>query len=227
VSDNAVTPLLSQTIFFWTLLVRQILRYYDSHPHKRPKPRLKILAADESSAPQRLVISEQAQAQIREIFELFDTDGGGTIASQEVDAALFALGFQPSTGSAEATHRGSFLDLDEIGENRSRSISLEEFTLLMKGELIGSSPLEGIWSAFSTLSQDSQAAEGQQPWAAAGERESWGSVTLEGLRRACREYDVKLTEDELVCMMEEVDIDGDGAVDKEEFLNVMRNAPWF
>ena len=57
-----------------------------------------------------------------------------------------------------------------------------------------------------------------------------GAVFLfqgEGLRRACREYDVRLTEEELFCMMEEVDIDGDGTVDKEEFLNIMRHAPWF
>jgi centrin-3 len=186
---------------------------------------VKALAAADHTISQTLEISDQAKAQISEIFDLFDTDGSGTIASNEVDAAMFALGFQPSSfaGSAEGDRRGSLLDLDAISEDGTRSITLKEFTLLMKGELIGSSPLEGIWSAFTTLSQDGQGAAGRQ----AGEREGWGSVTLEGLRRACREYDVRLTEEELVCMMEEVDIDGDGTVDKEEFLNIMRHAPWF
>jgi Ca2+-binding EF-hand superfamily protein len=191
-------------------------------------PSAEGMALDEVTTPRGLVITAQEQAQIREIFELFDTDGGGTIASNEVDAALFALGFQPSTisGSGKA-RRASLLDLDSLSEDGTRTISLEEFTLLMKGELIGSSPLEEIWAAFSTLSEDSHVAAGRLPEPDAGGRVGWGMVTLEGLRRACREYDVRLTEDELRCMMEEVDADGDGTVDKEEFLNIMRNAPWF
>jgi Ca2+-binding EF-hand superfamily protein len=224
-SSDPALPLNPQTVFFWTLLVRQILRYYNTHPHKRRK--MQGLAAEDIT-PRSLSISAQEQAQIREIFELFDSDGSGTIASNEVDAAMFALGFQPSTlDSTAAKRRGSYLDLESLSEDGSRSISLEEFTLLMKGELICSSPLEEIWAAFSTLSEDSSVAAGKLPGEDAGGQEGWGSVTLDGLRRACREFDVRLTEDELICMMEEVDVDGDGSIDKEEFLNIMRNAPWF
>jgi Ca2+-binding EF-hand superfamily protein len=137
---------------------------------------------------------------------------------------MFALGFQPTSlaGDGGSKRRGSLLNA--ISEN-GQAITLEEFTLLMKGELIGNSPLEGIWSAFTTLSQDCQNAAGLVQ--VSGEEEGWGFVTLNGLRRACREYDVRLTEEELVCMMEDVDADGDGTVDKEEFLNIMRHAPWF
>ena len=34
------------------------------------------------------------QSHIREIFNMFDTDGGGTIDAGELDVALVALGFQ-------------------------------------------------------------------------------------------------------------------------------------
>jgi Ca2+-binding EF-hand superfamily protein len=39
-------------------------------------------------------LSEAQAAQIKEIFYLFDTDGGGTIDTQELGFAMVALGFQ-------------------------------------------------------------------------------------------------------------------------------------
>ena len=213
----------SQTIFFWILLVRQILRYYDAHPQKRPTPTFELnMLGKNFSDSQSLEISEQEKEQIREIFELFDTDGSGKINNSEIDAAMFALGFKRSSivNTAKNSLSGGSLVLDTISKDGSRSISLEAFTLLMKGESVGRSPLEGIWSAFTTISQCAERRAGT-------EQDGWGSVTLEGLRRACSEYDVKLTEDELVSMMKDADVDGNDMVDKVEFLNIMRHAPWF
>ena len=227
---NEVTVVCPQTIFFWILLVRQIMRYFDAHPQKRPTPpsELKSLDTGIFSDFQSLEISEQEQDQIHEIFELFDTDGSGKLNNHEIDAAMFALGFKrPSVFNAgpgaKNTLGGASLVLNTISEDGSRSISLEAFTLLMKGELIGSTPLDGIWSAFTTISQYS---ESRLPGAGT-EQDGWGSVTLDRLRRACREYDVMLTEDELVSMIKDADVDGNGVVDKTEFLDIMRHAPWF
>jgi Ca2+-binding EF-hand superfamily protein len=221
-----------QTIFFWILLVRQILRYYDAHPQKRPTPNLKLYTHNTENffGSHSLEISEQEQEQICEIFELFDTDGSGKINNFEIDAAMFALGFKRSSvvnaaAGTKNTLNGGSLVLDTISEDGSRSISLEAFTVLMKGESIGSTPLEGIWSAFATISQNTNTSKRLS--GAGTEHDGWGSVTLEGLRCACREYDVRLTEDELVSMMKDADVDGNGVVDKTEFLNIMRHAPWF
>ncbi len=41
-----------------------------------------------------LALSEAEEAQIRESFLLFDTDGGGTIDTKELGIAMAALGFQ-------------------------------------------------------------------------------------------------------------------------------------
>ena len=41
-----------------------------------------------------LALSEAQEAQIKESFLLFDTDGGGTIDTKELGIAMVALGFQ-------------------------------------------------------------------------------------------------------------------------------------
>jgi Ca2+-binding EF-hand superfamily protein len=179
-------------------------------------------------------LSEQQESQIHEIFDLFDTDGGGSIDSQELDAAMFALGFQPSGRGRSSSHRrktetpGQSL-LDTIDSDGSRSISLAEFTSLMKGELMGRSPLEEIWAAFSVLSKDETLHEGwvAPPASATKSGTDWGKVTLEGLRRACKEFDVRMSEQELEYMHKEADVDSGGSVDKNEFMRIMDNSPWF
>ena len=227
---HVVTPLYLQTIYFWTLLVRHILQDYDNHPHKRPIPNLEFETPQTGAlfCTQSLEITKEEKEMICDIFELFDTDGSGKINNHEIDAAMLALGFKRSTLMNSAPTKqslsGGSLILDSISEDGSRSISLEAFTLLMKGEAIASSPLAGIWSAFIFLSQY---AIRRPPGQDTEKLDGWGYVTLEGLRHACREYDVKLSEEELVSMMQDADIDGDGMVDKTEFLNIMRHAPWF
>ncbi len=199
----------------------------------RPKPPPRI-ADDLSSCASTIELSQQQQSQIREIFDLFDTDGGGSIDSLELDAAMFALGFQPpesTRGSSFQKNRGKQGKklLDTIDSDGSRSISLSEFTSLMKGELFGRGPLEEIWAAFSVLSKAETLGVGwvAPPVSKTGHGEEWGQVSMEGLRRACKEFDVRLSEKELTFMLKEADVDGSKTVDRAEFMLIMDNAPWF
>jgi Ca2+-binding EF-hand superfamily protein len=50
---------------------------------------------------------------------------------------------------------------------------------------------------------------------------------LEMLQRACKEFDVKLTDRELVYMIDEVDSDGNGWVEEAEYVRIMSLSPWF
>jgi hypothetical protein len=163
-----------------------------------------------------------------------DTDGGGSIDSLEKDAAMYALGFQPSASQvrqapqAAARHSppagaapscglgGSAADLLA---DASQTITLLEFTTLMKGEHVMRDPVEAIWAAFTELSGGGDAGGGGGP--------DPGAVTVDALRRACIKYDVKLSEDELQQLIDDLDADGDGSVDRAEFMRLMRQAPWF
>ena len=47
-----------------------------------------------------------------------------------------------------------------------------------------------------------------------------GKINLNDLRRVARELGEGLEEEELVAMIDEFDLDGDGAIDREEFLSI-------
>jgi Ca2+-binding EF-hand superfamily protein len=218
-----------QTTFFWVLLVRQILRYYDLNPASRP-----ATAAADNDSPEvcAIKLSQQQHEQIREIFELFDTDGGGSIAATEMDAAMLALGFKTSkhiqtNGKSQNAH-GSDMDSDlkKIDKDGSKTITLDEFTAMMTGEALGLGPLEAIWSAFSAMSHSDNLCDGPAGSGSGGD-DGWGVISIDGLRRACKMFDVKLSEDELQYMFSEIDTNGDGTVDRMEFMRVVKNAPWF
>ena len=60
-----------------------------------------------------------------------------------------------------------------------------------------------------------------------GDRPGSGGITVERLRRACRRYNVGLSDLEAVAMVKEADRDGSGAVSREEYVNIMKNTGWF
>ena len=184
---------------------------------------LSQILEDVSTSASPLEVSEQEEKQIKEIFDLFDTDGGGSIDVHELNAAMFALGFHPD--HPQVNHSQSVPtaspDMDRMDPDGSRSITLEEFSKLMKGEVMGKGPLEEIWAAFSSLSR------ADMQHAADAADEGWGVITLGGLKLACKEYNVMLNDEELAAMMEEVDTDKDGWIGRDEFMAVMANAPWF
>ncbi len=210
--------IISQVVFFWILLVRQIMQFYNTNPEKIPKPASEGWVSTNSKQG-HIELSEQEQTQIKNIFDLFDTDGGGSIDSDEMDAAMFALGFQPA----------SERNCDRISGQESRQVTLNDFTSMMKGEMMITSPLDAIWAAFASLSSENN---GDQVPATASEKkqvscDGWGTVTIEGLRRACREFNILMSDEELKDMMGAADMDSGGTVDREEFMRIMHHAPWF
>jgi hypothetical protein len=108
-----------------------VLRRFDSDPALCLPP----LPPDESGGPggggggMRIALSESQEAQIREIFNLFDTDGGGSIDRREMDFAMVALGFQSKGGQANAATAERIEAIVADG-----TVTLEEFSALMTGE---------------------------------------------------------------------------------------------
>jgi Ca2+-binding EF-hand superfamily protein len=50
--------------------------------------------------------------------------------------------------------------------------------------------------------------------------ENKGRITLQDLQRVARELQENLQDDELLAMIEEFDMTGDGSISREEFLNI-------
>ncbi len=198
-------------MFYWTLLARHLDQYFDANPDLKP-------VVDCNSMPIRQVnLSTQQEEQIKEIFELFDTDGGGTIDRDELKAAMTALGFQ-ETKKRKGKHRRSDSELviEAIDADQSDGVSLEEFRSLMTGELTMSDPLEDVKAVFKALTS-MKGDPSDQP----------NVITLSRLRAAAQEFNVRLSDEELRVMMNEVDTGGDQTVSEEEFMKIMTLSPWF
>ena len=203
-----------QCTFFWTLLVNQILQYYYANPKLCPKINPLIFQGSAGlsalSGPPKLSLSPKEDEQIKEIFDLFDTDGGGTMDKRELDAAKFALGFDRSKQKQASDRRGQSSDL----------ITLEEFSSMMKGDTQGRGPYDSVWMVFSLLSQGGSES-GADPGAGGV------GITLEAVRQACQTFSVRLSEDETQEMMAEADPEGSGRVDLNNFFRIVGSAPWF
>jgi Ca2+-binding EF-hand superfamily protein len=237
-------------VFFWSLLARHISMHLEKHPEIRP-PASKVDATKTKS----IELSPQQEAHIKEIFDLFDTDGGGTIDAEELNSAMIALGFrrqgqtnsQFSSINSEAGSPGGNGYVTSRSESETglssmegkqdgtaaamgdnEGIKLDKFTSLMKGELTGRDPQEEIRTTFAAFSIWHQGKSGNSSDVQMGKEDFVVKpITLEMLQRTCREFDVKLTNKELSCMIEEVDSDGNGCVEEAEYVRIMSLSPWF
>jgi Ca2+-binding EF-hand superfamily protein len=201
-----------QAIFFWTLLVRQIARFYHANPILRAQQLPAALALHDchnkgkANDSNELELSPQETQQIKEIFDLFDTNGGGSIDQKELGAALYALGFQSEIASTTK------FDLP------NNSATLADFIMIMKGQKSNSCQHEDLWLSFSILSRQGRPGN---------IREEMPVIKLDSLKHVCHEFEVRLTADELVYMMNEADYDNSGSVDIHSFMRILRRTPWF
>ena len=189
-------------------MARHISQHFDTNPSLKP------VLQGQKREQRQITLSKKQEDQIRAIFELFDTDGGGTIDRQELSIAMCALGFQGAKAKGKRMKSGSKQVLNMIDSNGSDSISLDEFTSMMKGELIVADPLEEIRAIFAVLSGIE---EGRDP----------DHINLNKLRLAAHKFQIRLSEDELQLMIMQVDEDGCGTIDEDEFISVMGFSPWF
>ena len=163
-----------QIIFYWTLVARHLSRTFDSRPDLRPSP-TPLPEALKSGGLKRISLSPAEVQQIREIFNLFDTDGGGSIDRQELEFAMTALGFH-----SKDMHGGTKIEAVEMMDTivADGKVTLDEFTALMTGEVRGRDPFEEARTAFAVLSQSD------------GDHKFDKVITLSKLEDVCRKYEV-------------------------------------
>ncbi|KAL8270005.1 hypothetical protein Esti_006070 [Eimeria stiedai] len=238
-----------------------------------------------SGAPRRELTEEQRQ-EIREAFDLFDTDGSGCIDTKELKVAMRALGFEPkreevgarpaardpaaadraaaafaarvlptvvnnSPSSAAAAAVASrnpqqqllllliellLLNLSilllshpcpplllvvvaaaairklvaSVDAEGTGSIEFADFLALMSQKILARDPKEEMLKAFRLFDDDGT-----------------GRITFKNLKRVAKEIGENITDEELQEMIDEADRDGDGEINEEEFLRVMRKSNFF
>ena len=142
-------------------------------------------------------LTEDEIEEIKEAFDLFDTDGSGTIDPRELKAAMQSLGFE----AKNATIYQMVSDLDKDG---SGAIDFDEFLDMMTARMSDKDTKEDISKVFRLFDDDKT-----------------GYISIKNLRRVAKELGETMTDEELMEMVERADSDGDGQVSLEDFYNIM------
>lgn len=141
----------------------------------------------------RKELSEEEVQEIREAFNLFDSDHSGQIDYRELKVAMRALGFPVRKEDLKAL-------LKQYDKDDSSSIEFDEFKQIMIEKMAERDPADEMSKAF-TLFDDDQT----------------GKITLRNLRRVARELGEEVDDEELFAMIKEFDLDGDDQISPAEF----------
>ncbi|TMS35656.1 hypothetical protein L596_003015 [Steinernema carpocapsae] len=136
--------------------------------------------------------------EFKEAFELFDKDGDGRITADELGTVMESLGQNPS--------RQELQDMvNEIDEDGNGTIELEEFVRMMSRKVLESENERELREAFQVFDKDND-----------------GYISARELSFVMCNLGEKLSEDEVIDMIKEADLDGDGRVNFAEFVYMMR-----
>lgn len=151
----------------------------------------------------RTDLTEEQKQEIKEAFDLFDTDGSGSIDAKELKVAMRALGFEPKKEEI----RKMIADIDRDG---SGTIDFAEFLSMMTAKMAERDPREEIMKAFRLFDDDDS-----------------GTINFAKLKRVAKELGENMSDDELQEMIDEADRDGDGVINLDDFMRIMKKTNLF
>ncbi|XP_061212770.1 LOW QUALITY PROTEIN: uncharacterized protein LOC133214094 [Neopsephotus bourkii] len=154
-------------------------------------------ASQGKKAKPKLDLTEEQKRDIREAFDLFDTDGSGYVDVKELKVAMRALGYEPRR--EEIKKMASDIDKEGIGK-----ISFSGFLRVITPKMAEKDFKEEILKVFKLFDDDGT-----------------GKISFKNLKRVARELGANLTDEELQEMIDEADRDGDGQVNEQEFLSIV------
>jgi len=147
---------------------------------------------------QRPELTDEQKQEIKEAFDLFDTDKSGSIDYHELKVAMRALGFD--------VKKADVLKLmKEYDRNETGQIEYADFVDIMTQKMAERDPEEEIKKAFALFDEDGH-----------------GVISAKSLRRVARELGEVLSDEELQAMIDEFDKNQDGVIDQEEFMAIMK-----
>lgn len=145
----------------------------------------------------RRELTDEQRQEIKEAFDLFDTDKDGFLDYHELKVSMRALGFDVKKVEVQKILK----DYDRQGDGL---ISERDFTEVVTEKMLERNPVEEMLKAFKLFDDDNT-----------------GKISLRNLRRVARELGEEMSEEELKAMIDEFDTDNDGEISQEEFLSIM------
>lgn len=149
-------------------------------------------------AGSKFELTDEQKTDIKEAFDLFDNEGSGKIDAKDLKVAIRALGFEPKKEEIKKM----IADIDTQGTGK---LSYDDFLQLMTMKMAEKDSKEEIMKAFRLFDDDET-----------------GKISFKNLKRVAKELGENLTDEELQEMIDEADRDGDGEINEEEFLRIMK-----
>ena len=162
------------------------------------KPEFALSSKPRPKRRGRFELTDEQKQEIKEAFDLFDTDKTSSIDYHELKVAMRALGFDVKKAEVSDLMR-------QYDKEGSGKIEYQDFLEIMTQKIGERDPTEEVKKAFRLFDEDGT-----------------GYVTLKNLRRIARELGEQLSDEELKAMIDEFDKDNDGQISQEEFLNIMK-----
>ncbi|KAH3828050.1 neo-calmodulin-like [Dreissena polymorpha] len=135
--------------------------------------------------------------EFREIFNMFDTNGDGSISTRELKTIMRSLGQDPSETELRDMVKG--VDADSSGE-----VEFDEFVKLIAKKMQKVDLEEEIMDAFKVFDTDGN-----------------GNISKAELRNAMTSLGKKFREPELDELFQLADINGDGQINYKEFVRII------
>ncbi|XP_052103934.1 neo-calmodulin-like isoform X1 [Mytilus californianus] len=141
--------------------------------------------------------SAKVVSDFKEVFELFDKDGDGTITIKELDTVMRSLGQNPTENEVKEM-------VQKVDKDGNGTIEFPEF-LQMATDMMKSVDLaDEVRDAFRLFDKNGD-----------------GYVTAPELKTILSNNGEKISDEELDAMVKDADVDGDGKINYEEFVSML------
>merc|ERR1711959_388842 len=128
-------------------------------------------------------LSDEQKAELREAFDLFDTDGSGAVDAAELHTAMKALGFEPKKEEIAKMVR----EMDKDGD---ATVDFEEFCIMLAEKMNQKDGKEELLKGFKLFDDDNT-----------------GKISMKNFKRVAKELGENLTGKELEEILGEADTD--------------------
>ncbi|WZZ23615.1 hypothetical protein YC2023_007016 [Brassica napus] len=128
-------------------------------------------------------LTNQKRREIREIFDLFDIDGSGSIDARELNVAMRSLGFEMTNEQINEL-------MAEVDKNNSGTIDFEEFVHMMTTKFGERDSKDELSKAFKIIDHDNN-----------------GKISPHDIKQIAKELGENFTDNEIEEMIEEADRD--------------------
>jgi len=148
-----------------------------------------------SAGLERPGLTKDEIAELKEAFDLFDTEGSGRIDVNELKGAMQALGYNKK-------NKMVFAMIEQLKDGTTLDFS--SFLDLMTAKMGDDDSEAELLKVFDLFDEEGK-----------------GAITVQCLSRVAKEVGENMTPAELKEMIERADEDGDGVINRSEFVTLM------